>query len=265
MKFDRFINVLVGRLILGGALVVCSPQANAQPRGGERLLQSSSNREQQTPNLDASARREEVEKARREAEKLRAETRRGEDESARTERRERFIELQLQSGKLTEKLKELRAAGKDGEAAEVNEHIARLERELERTKEAMRSRRPQRDPGASLESRERFERDGRMPPGEVPELHRRLRHLQAAIDNLHAAGLHEPAEHLAQEAQRMRQQIHTAPTPQRRATPRPEPGMRPDRRLLQDEVEPMREEIRKLHEAIQDLRRRVEELSRERP
>jgi hypothetical protein len=263
MKFDRFINVLVGHLILGGALVVCSPQANAQPRGGEQLLQNSSNREQQTQKLDASARREEVEKARREAEKLRAETRRGEDESARTEL-ERFIELQLQSWKLTEKLKELRAAGKDGEAAEVNEHIARLEHELERTKEEVRSRRPQRDPGASLESRERFERDGRQPPGEIPELHRRLRHLQAAIDNLHAAGLHEPAEHLAQEAQRMRQQIHTAPTPQRRAAPRPEPGMRPDRRLLQDEVEPMREEIRKLQEAIQDLRRRVEELSRER-
>jgi hypothetical protein len=85
---------------------------------------------------------------------------------------------------------------------------------------------------------------------EQPEM-QRLRHLEAAIDNLHAAGLHEPAERLAREAQSMRQ----GPGPGRSG---PETPNRPNQ-----EIERLRREVQELRQAVRELRARLDEQTRE--
>ena len=161
-------------------------------------------------------------------------------------------------------MKELRGAGKDDEAAEVKKGIQKLERELERVgpgsdpdrrKQTPRRERLERQP---MERRPNGEGRGPRPP-EMAEAQRRLHHLQAAIDNLHAAGLHEAAERLTQEAERMRQQLHAA-TPAPPAERGPGGSRSPERELA-----PLRREIQELRQAVQELRRRLGELSREQP
>jgi HAMP domain-containing protein len=275
MNLNRFTrlwtNALTFFVVASGALVVCSLELNGQERGAERLLQSTEKPDRETPEPVESHRKDEANKTLRERERLRAKASRAEAESARgdQERKEQLTKLQRELEEFRGKLKELRGERKADEAAEVEQHIRNLQQELERRKEEFRAADRERrlDRRSPIERRGRFERermepqppgDGRQPPTGMTEAERRLHHLQAAIDNLHAAGLHEPAEHLAQEARRMREQLQAGPPP------RPESGMRPGGRPPQTELEPMREEIRKLHEAVQDLRRRVEELSRER-
>jgi hypothetical protein len=276
MKRNRIVNAWVGHgmlVIVGGALAVCSQPTNAEVRGAEQLLQNSTKLER---GAEADHRHEEVSKPGRDAEQLRADSTRREDELSRgrAERKEQLNELQRELQEWRGKLKELRAAGKEDEAAEVNEHVLRLERELEHRKMEFRAgpegrddRRPQDD------RRDQFEREGPEPrprgaqtgrPQEMAEMQRRLRHLHAAIENLHAAGLHEPAEHLAQEAEKMRQHLHGAPAQPHGQRTRPFPDIGPERSPREGVLDAMREEIRNLHEAIQDLRRQVNELSRER-
>jgi len=249
--------------VIGGAMTICSAATGAQERGGERLLQGSDKPAIEAPSPSDKQPDGEVGTPRRQRDKPRVESRRAEAESNRAERRGRFVELQLQLKQLRQKLRELETAGQGGEKVELKEQISRVERELERTKDEVRDQRPRRE----VERRPgRFERgapdqpppaDGRRPSGDMPDARRSLQHLQVAIENLHAAGLHEPAEHLAQEERRMREQLQ-APSPPR------EPGARPGGRPAGSELEPLREEIRSLHEAVQDLRRKVDELSRER-
>jgi Mg2+ and Co2+ transporter CorA len=82
-------------------------------------------------------------------------------------------------------------------------------------------------------------------------LERRLQHIRIAVENLHAAGLHEPAEHLSREAERIRDEM---------LQQRPQAGQTP----MRGELEEMRREIRRLHEALGDLRQQVERLSKDR-
>jgi prefoldin subunit 5 len=87
-------------------------------------------------------------------------------------------------------------------------------------------------------------------------LSNRLRHLNAAIDNLHAAGLHEMAERLTQEAEKMRQPFHQAPS----QPPGPR-GSRPP----EGELAPLRQEIQELRRAVEEMRRQIEELRPRQP
>src|SRR4029077_2329376 len=118
---------------------------------------------------------------------------------------------------------------------------------------------------------------------------RRLHHLMAAIENLRAAGMPEPAEHLEGEAEKMRQQVQREGGPVPPAGPRdPRDFGRPERPVpparFGDEPDrfapgrpeaggaqgfPMRmaelqNEVKDLRQAVQELRRRLEEMSRER-
>ena len=260
MKCNRFAELWTGLLTLGVALAVYPPASQAQTRGAEQLLRQPE-QETQEPGVRGS---------RAEAERQRDEARRSEAESAkaRAERKEQLARLQQELQESRARLKELSAAGKRDEAAKVEQHIRDMESDLALQRKGFRSAGPERRPERRVPvRRDRLERnrmdrrapgDGRQPPpGEIPETQRRLQHLQVAIENLHAAGLHEPAEHLAQEARRMREQLQ-APSPPR------EPGARRGGRPAESELEPLRQEIRNLHEAIQDLQRRMDELSRER-
>ena len=83
-----------------------------------------------------------------------------------------------------------------------------------------------------------------------------LRHLNVAIDNLHAAGLHEMAEQLSREAERMRESFREAP-PQ----PRSPRGPRPP----EVELARLRQELQELRRAVEEMRRQLEELRPRQP
>ena len=126
------------------------------------------------------------------------------------------------------------------------------------------ARRPERE---ALEGRDgqRPEQRPDSPPAESDEGQRRLHHLMAAVENLRAAGLHEPAENLAREAEKMRQHFpgQTGPVPSRGPVPA---GKRnpDDRGQMQRGKSELQNEVRELRQAVQELRKRLDELTRER-
>lgn len=154
---------------------------------------------------------------------------------------------------LRREMEELHRLGRHEEAANLERHLRAL-----------------RDRGAPDEHPEH-------PPGApLEELDQRLRHLRIAIENLHAAGMHEPAEHLAQEGERMERALqqqhlehgpeHPEGFPRGRSRPGPDamrnpnaphpprPGPDPE----------LRRELEELRHAVRELRAQVERLSRDR-
>jgi hypothetical protein len=114
----------------------------------------------------------------------------------------------------------------------LKEQIVRLERQI-----AQRER----SPGTGLRPRgERPERP--LPEGNEPE--RREQHLREAIDHLHAAGLPDLAEKVAQAGQdRLREQM------------RPQPSVPPE------VIEQLHAQIGELREMVMRLQAQVEKLS----
>jgi hypothetical protein len=79
------------------------------------------------------------------------------------------------------------------------------------------------------------------------ERERRLQHLSVAIDNLHAAGLHEPADRLTRERDEMARQMQNGP------------GDFQDRPELVAEIRRLRAELDEVRQALRGLKARVEE------
>jgi len=157
----------------------------------------------------------------------------------------------------------------DGPPPEDRERLQRrleeLRREIGRLSEAGRH-----------EEAERLKREGREimqalqgrpappPPGPPEDLQRRVQHLQAAIENLHAAGLHEAAEKLSQELERrmgeMRERGHRPPEPPRPPEFRDRPPQPPHPEevigQLRGEVEQLRREMNELRGMLRELLQR---------
>ncbi|MBI4663361.1 MAG: hypothetical protein HY735_31560 [Verrucomicrobia bacterium] len=97
----------------------------------------------------------------------------------------------------------------------------------------------------------------KRPPGEpLPppeEIERRHRHLIAAIENLHAAGMHEPAEHLTQQAEKFHRELREKREAGQHGPERP-----------QANVQALLGEIKELRQAVQEIRRQLEELRQRR-
>jgi predicted RNase H-like nuclease (RuvC/YqgF family) len=145
-------------------------------------------------------------------------------------------------------LQELREAGKEEEAMQKKRQVQELQQELGRLERMQNGASPRRGPLGDRPGR----RDvAPRPPMDTPELERKLQHLQAAIENLHAAGMHEPAERLAQQAEMMRRNLQGAPSGQR------PPGARGA------EVERLQSEVQELRQAVGELKARLEDLARD--
>jgi len=142
---------------------------------------------------------------------------------------------------LERQIHRLSEAGRHEEA----EALKRRGREL---MEAMRRRQADRPP----------ERDR---PGPGPDMERRIHHLRVAVENLHAAGLHDQAEMLARQLERM---MHGGPGPDR-----PHPEMRPmgpppegpERMIheLRGQVEELRHQMEEMRRVLQELLERERE------
>jgi hypothetical protein len=172
-------------------------------------------------------------------------------EQSGSSRDKRWVEAKRELHRAQNALRELRESGKEQEAAEVERRVHMLEAKLE-----MFQQDAPRDPEAEEFRRDRRqirERLGGLPGGEVPGPERRLHHLEAAIENLHAAGMHDMAERLAQQRERIRRD----PSMGRGDEPRPRMGPDP-------QVERLRDEVNELKQMVRQLTERVEALSRER-
>lgn len=159
----------------------------------------------------------------------------------------RWIEAKRELRKAQEALKDLREGGKEAEADEVERRVRKLESKLERLERA-----PDGDRGAEPEwGGPRPPREGPEWPPEQPELERRLRHLKVAVDNLHAAGMHDVADKLAREGERMRRELGEDGRAGLRGPMPPGP-----------EMEQLRAELEELRGTVKQLQERVEALSR---
>jgi hypothetical protein len=149
---------------------------------------------------------------------------------------------------LMRRLEEIKAAMQRAREAGQREEVERLEREAREVLQQLGDR-----PG-----------DRPRPEGEAGEIQRRMQHLRAAIENLHAAGLHDQANALAGEAERWMRERGMPPG----QPPRPEGRERPDLAPFQAQVEravgEMREQMQEMRRQMDEMRRHLQELS-ERP
>lgn len=162
-------------------------------------------------------------------------------------------ELRAALERIEVQLRELQAQAPDRERvrARLEELKAahRQAREAGRADEAERLEREARELMQMLE-----QRPGDRPPGrpEGEELQRRMQHLRAAIENLHAAGLHDQAEMLARSAERLARGERPAP---------PEGGRRPDApRDMPPGAPQLERAVQELRGQVQELRQQMEEI-----
>lgn len=210
----------------------------------ERLRQESAELEARARELKAQNRPEAAQQTLRAAEERWQLAERLGKEAPEAAARERHrAELKHALKQTMGEFEELREAGKLDRAAEAKKRIGELERELQRTEGRPEARTPA--------AERRPEREGPPP---LEELHRKLHHLRVAMDNLHAAGLHEIAERLGEQAREIERHIHDAPRP---AAPHFE-GRPP-------ELEQLRAELQELREMMRRLQARMEPEHREHP
>jgi hypothetical protein len=157
--------------------------------------------------------------------------------------------LRAQAAELEREAAELKEAGRHDEARELMRKVETLRAEFSRMQAERGGN--QREPRAPREPR--TPREPRFERPDAAEIERRAHHLEVAIDNLHAAGLHEPAERLAPQLERMRRHLEETRLQQ------------PGQPASPDEVhEALRAQIGELHRIVRELRADIETLRRER-
>lgn len=219
-----------------GTLLAARPLHAGEPEPGpDALRQEARQLEEKSRDLKQAGQHDEARRTWQKVEALRAEADQREAGARGQDRREQ-PDRDAMAQKLRDlrrQLDDLREAGRDAEAAETKERIAMLERRMAR---------PDR-----VEGRPRDRAPGN------PELERRMEHLRIAIENLHAAGLHELADRIAREAKS-----------RQRPTPARPPGEVRGPGVARGEVEQLREEMQELRMGLQQLRARLDELGRDR-
>jgi hypothetical protein len=139
-------------------------------------------------------------------------------------------------------LEELKAAMAKAREAGQREVVERLEREVHEVLQRLGER-----PG-----------DRPRPEVEAAEAQRRLAHVRAAIENLRAAGMHDPAEALARQADAWMRERGLPPG--RPPEGRERPDMPPPVAHLEHAVQEMREQMQQMREQMEDMRRMLQEL-----
>ncbi len=121
---------------------------------------------------------------------------------------------------------ELGRSGDPDRRATIERRLDDLRRETARHEAEVQGRRP--EPGRHA------------PPG-PPDFERRMQHLRQAIEHLHAADLHDFAEELVAQTERLEREHH-------------------EQRVHHEREEVVSAHVRELHEVIGQLRREIDEL-----
>ena len=96
------------------------------------------------------------------------------------------------------------------------------------------------------------------PAGPQAEIERRLAHVRVAVENLHAAGMHEHAERVKQDAERMMRELHEQAERREREAREHREGPRPG---AEPRVEALLDQLHQMHREVQELREMVKRLS----
>ncbi len=174
-------------------------------------------------------------------------------ELARAGKHEEVERLEREMRELRVRLAEVSGREHPGRPEAV-ERIEALERELVELREAGRHDAAERVERELQQLHRRLDAGREEGRPEVPaELQVQLDHLHAAMENLHAAGFHEPAEDLARQIEQIRREHGIG-------EPRPE-GEVVDQ--LRGEIADLRRENEELRQGLQELRAAHEAIMRE--
>lgn len=152
-------------------------------------------------------------------------------------------ELHQQLKALTQKEQALKESKNEDGLAELRKHRAGIERELAELEEHH---------GRKSGSKHVGKQPIKLPEG-LEDVARRVKHIHIAIENLHAAGLHDVAEELAKRAEAMKNEVHQAheravkeqPSPKKGKQAEPLDELRHEIQRLRDEMNELRQEIKK--------------------
>ncbi len=146
-----------------------------------------------------------------------------------------------------------RGRGEEKERGQIAKRIDELRHQIHGLVEAGRHEAAERLENHVRELIERVEgrRDERRPEPR-DDVQRRIEHLKIAIDNLHAAGLHDQAERLVQEIERLHHEHGEGDRPERRGDHPPDESGRA--------VAELREEVQRLREEMDEMRGLLHEL-----
>lgn len=228
----------VGRLAVAACLVFLPAAAFAGEPGPDQVRDQIRKLEQKAQALKMDGKAEDAKALAGEAAELRDKIARMErerhQEAVRGDERQRdAMKQKLEQSRM--ELKELREAGKEEKAAEVQRRVHALEEQL-----APPGRRPEGDRG----------------PGAQPErmiAERRIQHMREAVAHLREAGMNDAAERVAQEAERMQQGLRGGAEDRRR--PEQAGG----------DIERLRAELQELRQAVRQLNARLDGANRDRP
>jgi hypothetical protein len=226
-------RLAAGALAVGVALCVLNARADS-PKP-EQLREEARNLERKSQELKAEGRHEEAKEVWREVQEIRTKADQMEQQHGQPDAANRMPppELEQKRRELLAELKELHQAGNEDRAVEVRKQVQRIEMELSRA-----AGRPEGEPNP-------------QPPPQRAEAERRVRHLREAVRNLHAAGMNDAAEAIAQQAEHLEQRLQSGPG----MNPRGPMVPRPELDRMRAEMEELRQTVRHLQERVEDLAR----------
>ena len=200
--------------------------------------------QQRRPEGDRIAAEEKLRQMGKEIEELRRSGR--QDEANRLEEKARDMKAQLGRAQNQQRRPE-------GDRAAIEERVRQMGKEIEELRRSGRQ-----DEANRLEERARNlkEQLGRPADQQKRPMGRegdaQIQHLKMAIENLHAAGLHETADHVMRRLEDM----------QRGRQPVQGPGMDQAMGMIKERIEQMQNQINELRQAIREMRGRNTERNR---
>lgn len=235
-----------GRMFLALALALPAALALAGDPDPQALRERADALERKARQLKEEGEHDKAQATMRQAEELRAVVRKArEPQPDRPADRPRPEEVRRQ-------IQELRAAGKAQEAMELQRRLQETEpRRATPGPGAFSPPGPQRERARQREGMQIAPRGPDALPGGQIDPAQRRRHLEIAIDNLHAAGLHEVAERIA-----LRMEATPRHRPDLPDGPRFQ-GLRPGG-MPAAELQRLRAEVQELRQAVSELRTRLE-------
>jgi hypothetical protein len=237
-------------LLAAGALGLSLDLRAGDPDSPDALRQRAAESQEQIRDLKAAGRHEEamrlqrtVEERRQRAAELReTQVRQRPDDPRPEPRRERVQRLE----RLMVELEQHQRAGRQDEAAELKREIMRFRQEMATRPQPLPEPRIgelRRLPPEALHARPPYREQDRE------EFERRMHHVKVAIENLHAAGLHDMAGRLERELDQGRRRIAEAHPP---ASPMEQ--LSRELRELRGQLEEMRGNLHELQARMQEPR-----------
>lgn len=172
----------------------------ARSNEADELREKAKAIQREAEQLAKQGRKEESQKLAREAKELLHAAEKHEAAKPSKESDREIDELHQRLKTLAEKERVLKESQNEEGLAELRKHRATVERELEELHQHRERK---------LSPKHGFKRSPEFPEP-LQEAGRRLKHLHVAIENLHAAGMHDVAEELTKRAEAMEREFHHA-------------------------------------------------------